>query len=375
MIFKGIPSRLTMRDKLWPLKKYNHMKILFLIHRVQARGQEIFACQLANELEQRGHEVKVWSLYSGDFQLPFAVQSFGFEHSGELWKPKNWKRLNELILDYKPEIVQANGGDTFKYMMLVNFRYGFEPKLLFNNGGVMSYYFKSLFQKFFYCFLLKGLDAVVSVSEYSDRDLSQFISAQIPRKVIPISVLADKNAVEMTHVSHPTFVHIGGFTPEKNQLFLIEIFKAFQKTHPSSELHFFGEGPLLSFVKKRVEPMNGIIFHGAILEPWKMIPESSVLLVPSKVEGMPAVIAEALIRKIPVLANRVGGIPEMCRDFQTCRLLPEGSKKEWLMAMEEFLNKREEGREEQRKADQRLASERFCIGRSTSDFLNFYQSL
>lgn len=351
------------------------MKILFLIHRIQARGQEIFACQLANELEQRGHEVEVWSLYAGDFQLPFAVKSLGFEHSRELWKPKNWKRLNDLILDYKPEIVQANGGDTLKYMMLANLRYGFQPKLLFNNGGVMSYYFKSPFQRFFYHFLLKGLDGAVSVSEYSDRDLSQFISAQLPRKVIPISVLADKNPVEMIHVSHPTFVHIGGFTPEKNQLFLIEIFKAFQKTHPSSVLHFFGEGPLRSLVKKRAETMNGIIFHGAILEPWKMIPESSVLLVPSKVEGMPAVIAEALTRKIPVLANRVGGIPEMCSDFQTCRLLPEGSKKEWLMAMEEFSNKGEESWEAHRKSDQRLALARFAIDRSTDDFLNFYQSL
>lgn len=351
------------------------MKILFLIHRIQARGQEIFACQLAQELCNRGYTVKVWSLYDGEFSLSFPVASFGFKSSKELWKSSSWKKLRDCILDFGPELIQANGGDTLKFLMLSNFRYNFDSKVLFNNGGVVSYYFKSFFQRVFYRFLFQKLSGVISVSAFSDRDLLPFIPSQTPRAIIPIAIEAPNYKEDNLQSQIPVFVHIGGFTEEKNQLFSLEVFQTFQQKHPLAELHFYGDGPLLPKVKEIAKGLDKVFFHGSIQDPWSKIQKSCILVLPSKIEGTPAVIAEALVGGVPVLANAVGGIPEMCEGFESCYLLEEGTKISWIRAMEEIAIRKGETWENLKKADQKKAKKNFSMQKSATYFIHFYQSL
>lgn len=60
--------------------------------------------------------------------------------------------------------------------------------------------------------------------------------------------------------------------------------------------------------------------------PWKeamtTLKASSMLVVPSRVEGVPQVIKEAFYLKVPVVATNVGGIPELVTDGVTGVLVP-----------------------------------------------------
>jgi len=55
--------------------------------------------------------------------------------------------------------------------------------------------------------------------------------------------------------------------------------------------------------------------------PWKdamsILKSSSLLVVPSRIEGLPTIIKEAFYLKVPVIATNVGGIPELIIDKKT----------------------------------------------------------
>ena len=74
-----------------------------------------------------------------------------------------------------------------------------------------------------------------------------------------------------------------------------------------------GLGPLEGEIREAVRSAGLERFHmlGAVSDLQTVLPGYDVLVVPSRVDGRPLVIMEALASGVPVVASRVGGIPEM----------------------------------------------------------------
>lgn len=353
------------------------MTILFLIHGIQARGQEIFACQLADHLEKLGHTMKVISLYPGKFKLPFPVEHFGLSSAKQIYSPGFWKKFQQLIGDFQPEIIQANGGDTLKFAALARIVFPYQGKLIFNNGGVVGYYLTNSIQKLFYKMLLSKIDAAISISDYSAQDLDKLINPNIPQTNIPIGLPISREISTAEAVPFPVFVHIGGFTPEKNHEFLIQAFQEYHKTYPEAQLWLFGDGPLRSEIELTVKNKlwDSIRFFGSILNPWLNIPSNAILLLPSKIEGMPAVVAEAFFAKIPVVASRVGGIEEMVDGIASCLMVEPGSQAKFLKGMDYFRALPPLKLESMLMDSNANALERFALKKVASSFLEFYKQI
>ncbi|MAT36853.1 MAG: glycosyl transferase [Acidimicrobiaceae bacterium] len=69
----------------------------------------------------------------------------------------------------------------------------------------------------------------------------------------------------------------------------------------------------------------------------KIIKESKILIVPSRVESIPQVIKEAFFLKIPVIATDVGGIPELIIHGKTGILIPSENPDQMIHAINELL--------------------------------------
>ena len=348
------------------------MTILFLIHKPQARGQELFASLLGNKLLDLGHKVTLLSLYPGEFELPFQGRLLCIDSNS--MGIKSLKKLSKRIAEIQPDIIQANGGDTLKAMVLARQLFPFKGKLIFNNGGVIGHYLSSEIHRIFYRFLLSRLDAAVSVSRFSAKDLSKWMPKNIPQVVIPIGVDAAKSIDLMPKVPNPVFVCIAGFTPEKNHEFLISAFTKFSQLHPKAQLWLIGDGPLKSKIEKLVKESEAgsMLFLGALTEPWAAVPSNAVLLLPSKMEGTPSVLAEAALAKIPSVAFAVGGIAEMMEGITSCNLIAPDQEEDFLDAMNLCLNLEEGGKSSRLEASKAMALERFSLDKVTRSFLEFY---
>lgn len=353
------------------------MRLLFIIQKPQARGQELFACLLGNSLLDKGHEVLLLVLYEGDFDLPFRGKVIELHQNSSLdsWSPWNWLELAKVIRDFKPDLIQANGGDTVKWAALAGIFYSFPGKLIFNNGGIVSHYLNSPFKRSFYRFLFKRFDGAVSVSQHAAKDLKRFLPRACPQTQISIGVDQEQEFSLSQNLPYQIFIHIGGFTPEKNHKVLIAMFARYLENDPMAQLWFFGDGPLRKEMEDRVEKVSlgQIRFLGAIANPWQMVPDGSILLLPSLVEGMPAVIAEAFLARIPVIAFEVGGIPEMAFDIPSCMLVEKNDTAAFVNAMKNMVQKDPIELEGNLGTAQGIAKERFAINDIADRFIDFYK--
>ena len=81
----------------------------------------------------------------------------------------------------------------------------------------------------------------------------------------------------------------------------------------------------IDILKSIEDKINGNVVYCTSL-PWnetmKKLKESSILVIPSRMESIPQVIKEAFYLKKPVIATQVGGIPEIIEHNKTGILIP-----------------------------------------------------
>jgi len=307
------------------------MRILLLIQAPQARGAEIFASHLGEQLLKNGHQVLLFSLFPGDLDLPFSGKQIHFNRSAKarFWDFGAWKKLSDEIRVFQPDVVQAMGGDTLKWMVISKIIFGWKAKTVFYNGSLVSRYFKSALIQRFNQLLYRSLDGIVAVSEASKSDFEKIASFYGIHRVIPVGLKPP--ALEKMDLSHSvqTLVHIGGFTFEKNHEGLFRIFKQILNEKPNAKLVLIGDGPLKKQAEKSVSQMgisDSVSFLGAKSQPFEFVPADSLLLLPSLIEGLPAVILEAFYSGIPVLAYEVGGVGEVLKKGETGFPIPAGDE-------------------------------------------------
>ena len=70
----------------------------------------------------------------------------------------------------------------------------------------------------------------------------------------------------------------------------------------------------------------------------KIVQESQILVVPSRIESIPQVIKEAFFLRVPVIATNVGGIPELISNNITGLLVPPENPEEMTNTINELLS-------------------------------------
>lgn len=113
---------------------------------------------------------------------------------------------------------------------------------------------------------------------------------------------------EGLHISPEEFVvgHVGRFSYQKNQEFLISIFDEFKKIRKDSKLMLIGTGDDMDKIKKQVEVLDlseDVLFLGTVNDVFNYMQAMDVLAFPSRFEGLPIVAVEAQAAGLPVIAS------------------------------------------------------------------------
>ncbi|HVX50610.1 MAG TPA: glycosyltransferase [Chitinophagaceae bacterium] len=367
------------------------MKTFQLIQRQQLRGAEVFASQLAAHLANLGHETVIVSLYAGEAQLPFngRKKSIGAVARKRFFDFSAWRRLAKMIRQEDPDIIQANAGDTLKYAVFSKIFFGWRQPIVFRNASTISLYITNyrlkIWNKLFFLFAKK----IISVSNASAADFKNVFPG-FQHKVLPIPIGIENEVMNAWHTekarvkyrdnytnSNPVFIHVGGFTYEKNHEELISIFEGIVKSIPSANLYLVGDGPL----RKNIE---NIIFKKGLSNKVKMfgfqknvlplISEADVLLLPSIIEGLPAVILEAFFCRTPVVAYNVGGISEIVISDETGYLIEKGRTNEFINAALQALQDVDKNKYLEENA-YTLATTQYSNKKIAERFLGAYETL
>ena len=108
-------------------------------------------------------------------------------------------------------------------------------------------------------------------------------------------------------------LHVGRFNDQKNHKGLLEAFALVLKTRPDCCLKLIGDGDLLETkaYARTLGIWERVSFLGNQTNVYPFLQEADLFLLPSKFEGMPMTIIEAMGTGVPVVAAAVGGVPDM----------------------------------------------------------------
>lgn len=125
---------------------------------------------------------------------------------------------------------------------------------------------------------------------------------------------------------------VGRLAEIKRQDLLIQGFAEISKACPDTHLLLIGDGPMRADLQELARKLNladRVHFAGYRADPAPFVRSMSVFALTSRSEGMPLSVLEAWAAGVPVVASRVGGLPELIRQDSTGLLFESGSAPEF----------------------------------------------
>lgn len=129
----------------------------------------------------------------------------------------------------------------------------------------------------------------------------------------------------------------------KGHAILIDAFKQIKQDIKNARLVIIGEGYLYDKLVNQVKLLgieDSVLFTGFQMDVSGIIGIFDVAVLPSFFEGMGRVILEAMAMEKPVVASRVGGIPDLVDDSVTGYLTVPGNVQELAEALKKILTDR-----------------------------------
>ncbi len=191
---------------------------------------------------------------------------------------------------------------------------------------------------------LRRADAVRTVSPYTSalvREAGVQPAAEFPAFMDLDPFLAPPRPLPQK----PAALFIGVLERYKNVDGLAEIWRRAAPRVPEARLHVVGRGTLGPVVHELVQSLPEQTTWSQVLRPdevVKALDEATLLVLPSRSEGMGRVVVEALLRGRPVVASRVGGISDLVEDGGNGLLLEPDDHEGFADALVRLLGDRSE---------------------------------
>ncbi|MBF0341832.1 MAG: TIGR03088 family PEP-CTERM/XrtA system glycosyltransferase [Magnetococcales bacterium] len=325
------------------------MKIAHLVHRLDIGGLETVVSQLVNHLPQDRFEHAVISLTAiSDFKKRIVHPRVTFHtlRKQEGKDPAVWWRLWKLLRTLRPDLVHACNLATLEAAIptrlagVKRFVHAEHGRDTHDPDGTRWKYL--LLRRL----LTPWVDAFVPVS----RDLEQWMTQSVripPDKIHPIlngvSWPDDATQPMDRERSRPfTIGSIGRLWPIKDPVNLLRAFHRLCQALPETpvELILVGDGPERNTIESLAEQWH--LTRRMRITGWQndvtpFFRQFDLFVLPSKAEGTPLTVLEAMAHGLPVVATRVGGVPDLVVEGVTGCLVPPGDPQALADAILDYL--------------------------------------
>jgi N-acetyl-alpha-D-glucosaminyl L-malate synthase BshA len=180
---------------------------------------------------------------------------------------------------------------------------------------------------------------------------------------------------ELSPSGEPLLVHVSNFRPVKRPVDCVEILARVRGRGVGARLVMVGDGSERSSAEHRARCL-GIDAHCTFVGKQPRITDylsvADVLLLPSEQESFGLAALEALACEVPVIASRVGGIPEVVDDGVTGCLSEVGDIEKMSADAAHLLSHEDERREMGRRARESAVS-RYSTDLVIPQYIEFYE--
>ncbi len=125
----------------------------------------------------------------------------------------------------------------------------------------------------------------------------------------------------------PRLITVGRLDGIKQQQLMLEALARLRDRFPGARLVIVGDGPERPHLERRVRELrlaSMVCFLGFRNDVARLLAEADVFLLSSRYEGISIALLEALRAGVPVIATRVGGVPETVDDGDSALLFETG---------------------------------------------------
>jgi glycosyltransferase involved in cell wall biosynthesis len=182
---------------------------------------------------------------------------------------------------------------------------------------------------------------ILSVSAHErDAGLAAGVGRAEQYRVIPNGVDLDRFAAE-PHPVAGRVVMVARLAAPKRADLAVRALARVRARVPSATLRLIGDGPDRPGVERLAAELGvgeAVEVLGTRSDVPALLAEASCLLLASDYEGCPLTVLEAMAAGVPVVATRVGGVPELVDEGETGLLAPAGDADGIAAALEQVLS-------------------------------------
>ncbi|MCB1249410.1 MAG: glycosyltransferase family 4 protein [Acidimicrobiales bacterium] len=322
------------------------MRILHLITDTDRRGAQVFATHLARALDVLGHTDTVVALTAGTAPGGLDVVVLGRAMPGEhhrmqgRWSPATLRALRRAMFEH--DITVAHGSSTLLACAIAGG--GRRRPFVYRQVSDPTVWAVSLPRRVRVAAALRRARLVVALADATAAAVTDHLRVPPDRvRVIPNGFPGDwfAPATEPARAAararfglteHDRVVAtVGSLAPEKRVAWTIEA-----ATAAGARLLVAGDGPERDAVRRAAD--DTAVLLGQVDDVRPVYAAADVVVLASATESMPGTLIEAGLSARPVVATRVGAVPEIVVDAQTGRLVDADDRSAFVAAVADLLD-------------------------------------
>jgi len=303
-------------------------KTAHLLITLEHGGLEQCALQWCRERNRRhpGSTVLICLDGKGDLaEDSDEIFSLDADRSRFPWDRAAGQRLVRLIQNQHIDILHSHNTAARQYAALA--RRGSSAKHIYTDHGT-NLYLEGIVNRLRLRFMRRHTDRYTAVSREAARRLSQAEHIPLERIAVISNGVAPPAAPADKGVSAGTVFNIGYVGRLAHEKGVDRLLKAFTElgNDSSVNLTIIGDGP----ARRELEELAGrlgiagkVRFAGSIVRAADKMAGFDLFVLPSRSEGLPLALLEAIVRDVPVMTAAVGQCPLILENGKYGELLPD----------------------------------------------------
>ncbi|MDZ7730942.1 MAG: glycosyltransferase family 4 protein [Natrialbaceae archaeon] len=312
--------------------------------------------KLALHLVDEGVEVGIFTLDDGSREFEFhdvseislfTASALDLTHTiglQSMFSVSALYKFKKVLREFQPDIVHAHNRFFYTSILasLYSNRAGYRLVTTLHLGdiGMISGFSGAAakaFEQTISRFVISRSEQVICVSAAAEL-IAQSLGA---KQTVAVRNAVDVNEFSPDPTNRKSLLYIGRFVHNNGIQDLLTAIPSILESHPDSEIHLVGSGPMEKEVQEKIQYSNlsdSVRIYDYVDDISEMYDRASVFCRPSYSEGLPLTMLEAMASGVPPVVTAIAGVPEVVTDHETGVLLEPNNPDEVAQAVIELFD-------------------------------------